>query len=340
MLGGSKIEFWEERVTVSKFVIGRRAAVIGVGAAGLSTLPGSAGAQEFPNRAITIVVPFGPATGNDIIARHVGQHIAGTLGQSVIVDNRPGATGNIASDYVAKSQPNGYTIYLPSTSILLNQLVGTPNSNLIRDFEPIALSGALPYALAVPNALPVQTVQELVALAKTKPGQLNYAGYVGGVPQFLGEMLNRAGKVDITMVPYKSTTDAATDFIAGRLQVLFTPVPSSLPFLQGKQGRVIAVTGAKRAGVLPDVPTMTEAGYPDLTVEVAYFFLAPAGTPKAVVDKLSGAISVALRDPKVIEALAKQGVDEKTGGPAETKTYLAEQLRMWEAIVKQSPLNK
>jgi tripartite-type tricarboxylate transporter receptor subunit TctC len=293
-------------------------------------------AEDFPNRAITIVVPFGPGTGNDIIARQVGQHMTGALGQSVIIDNRPGATGNIASDYVAKSKPDGYTIYLPSSSILLNQLVGTSNSNLIRDFEPVALSGTLPYALAVPASLPAQNVQELVALAKSKPGQMNYAGYVGGVPQFLGEMLNRAGKVNTVMVPYKSTTDAATDFVAGSVQILFTPVPSSLPFLQSKQGRVIAVTGTKRASILPDVPTMAEAGYPDLTVEVTYFFLAPKGTPKAAIDKLSGAITAALRDPKVREALAAQGVEQKVGDSEETRAYLAGELKKWEAIVKQS----
>jgi tripartite-type tricarboxylate transporter receptor subunit TctC len=328
-------------VQVSKFVMGRRAAALGIGAAAsLSVLPGTAEAQDFPTRAISIVVPFGPGTGNDIIARQVGQHMTASLGQSVIIDNRPGATGNIASDYVAKSPPNGYTIYLPSTSILLNQLVGTPNTNIVRDFEPVALSGALPYALAVPSALPAQNVEELVALARSKPGELNYAGYVGGVPQFLGEMLNRAGKVNIVMVPYKSTTDAATDFVAGNIQVLFTPVPSSLPFLQGKQGRVIAVTGAKRATILPEVPTMAEAGYPDLTVEVAYFFLAPSGTPKPIVEKLSSAIMAALHDQKVWAALATQGVEKKEGGPEQTRAYLADQLRKWDAIVKQSAAGK
>src|SRR6187397_3097999 len=150
----------EERVKVSKVIIGRRSATLGVGAAAVvSMLPASVFAQDFPSRAVTIVVPFGPGTGNDIIARQVGQHMTAALGQSVIVDNRPGATGNIASDYVAKSQPNGYTIYLPSTSILLNQLVGTPNSNIVRDFEPVALSGALPYALAVPASLPARNVE-------------------------------------------------------------------------------------------------------------------------------------------------------------------------------------
>jgi tripartite-type tricarboxylate transporter receptor subunit TctC len=316
---------------VSKYAQAIVAATIG-----LLTVQATAAAEDFPSRAISIVVPFGPGTGNDIIARQVGQHMMAALGQSVVVDNRPGATGNIASDYVEKSQPNGYTIYLPSSSILLNQLVGTPNSNLIRDFEPVALSGALPYALAVPSSLPVKTVEELVALARSKPGQLYYDGYIGGVPQFLGEMLNRAGKVNIVMVPYKSTVEAASDFAAGRIQVLFTPVPSSLPFLASKQGRVLAVTGAKRASILPDVPTMAEVGYPDLKVEVAYFFLAPKGTPKPVIDKLSGAITAALHDDKVFAALAAQGVEKKEGGPEETRAYLADELHKWEAIVKQS----
>lgn len=316
---------------VSKYACALAAAFIG-----LLTVQTTAIAEDFPNRAISIVVPFGPGTGNDIIARQVGQHMMAALGRSVVVDNRPGATGNIASDYVAKSPPNGYTIYLPSSSILLNQLVGTPNSNLIRDFEPVALSGTLPYALAVPSSLPVKTVEELVALAKTKPGELYYAGYIGGVPQFLGEMLNRAGKVNIVMVPYKSTVEAASDFAAGRIQVLFTPVPSSLPFLASKQGRVIAVTGTKRASILPDVPTMAEAGYPDLKVEVAYFFLAPKGTPKPVIDKLSGAITAALHDEKVFAALAAQGVEKKEGGPEETRAYLADELHKWDSIVKQS----
>jgi tripartite-type tricarboxylate transporter receptor subunit TctC len=293
-------------------------------------------AQEFPNRAITIVCPFGPGTAIDIIARQLAQNMTITLGQSVIVDNRAGATGNIATDFVAKAAPNGYTIYITSTSIVVNQFVGAPASNLAKDFEPVAISGTLPYAVLVPTSLPAQTLQELVALAKARPGKLNYAGYVGGVPQFLGEMLNRAASVNIIMVPYKSTTDATNDFVTDRIQVLFTPVPSSLPFHSSKQGRILAVTGEKRATVLPDVPTTREAGMPDLMVEVGYFFLAPAGTPKPIVDKLSGAILKGLHDAKVWEALAAQGVEKKEGGPEETRAYLADELRKWEAIVKAS----
>jgi tripartite-type tricarboxylate transporter receptor subunit TctC len=325
-----------KQVSIHSRAIPRRTAGIGIAAAALLATQGSAVAQDFPNRAITIVCPFGPGTAIDIIGRQLAQHMTGTLGQSVIVDNRPGATGNIATDYVAKSAPNGYTIYITSTSIIVNQFVGAPGSNLVRDFEPVAISGTLPYALLVPASLPAQNLQELVALAKARPGKLNYAGYVGGVPQFLGEMLNRAANVNIVMVPYKSTTDAANDFITDRIQVLFTPVPSALPFQTSRQGRIIAVTGGKRATILPDVPTMREAGFPDLTVEVGYFFLAPAGTPKPIVEKLSAAIIKGLHDPKVWAALAAQGVEKKEGGPEETKTYLAGELRKWEAIVKQS----
>jgi tripartite-type tricarboxylate transporter receptor subunit TctC len=305
-------------------------------AIGLLTLQAPVAAQDYPNRAINIVCPFGPGTAIDIIGRQLAQHMTGTLGQSVIVDNRAGATGNIATDYVSKSKPDGYTIYITSTSIILNQIVSKPGYDLQRDFEPIALSGVLPYALAVPTSLPAQNVQELVAMAKAKPGQLNYVGYVGGVPQFLGEMLNRAADINIAMVPYKSTTDAASDFATGRVQVLWTPVPSSLPFIANKQGRVIGVTGGKRATILPDVPTLKEAGYPDLTVEVGYWFLAPAGTPKPVVEKLGKAITAGLHDAKVWEALAKQGVEKKEGGPDETRAYLASEIKKWDGIVKQS----
>ena len=305
-------------------------------AIGLLTLQAPVAAQDYPNRAISIVCPFGPGTAIDIIGRQLAQHMTGTLGQSVIVDNRAGATGNIATDYVAKSKPDGYTIFITSTSIILNQIVSAPGYNLQRDFEPIALSGVLPYALAVPSSLPAQNVQDLVAMAKAKPGKLNYVGYIGGVPQFLGEMLNRAAGINIAMVPYKSTTDAASDFASGRVEVLWTPVPSSLPFVSSKQGRVLGVTGSKRATILPDVPTLKEAGYPDLTVEVGYWFLAPAGTPKPVVEKLSGAITAALHDQKVAAALAAQGVEKKEGGPEQTRAYLAAELHKWEAIVKQS----
>jgi len=182
----------------------------------------------------------------------------------------------------------------------------------------------------------VKTVADLVELARQQPGKLNYAGYVGGVPQFLGEMLNRAAKINMVMVPYKSTTDALVDLLANRIQVWFTPVASGIPVQSAKQARMIAVTGEARAGVLPDIPTFKEAGYPDLSVDVAYFLVAAKGTPQPIVDKLHGAIDKALQTPKVKEALLAQGIEEKRGASGELGAYLAGEIRRWGDIVKLS----
>jgi tripartite-type tricarboxylate transporter receptor subunit TctC len=262
--------------------------------------------------------------------------MTGSLGQSVIVENRAGATGNIATDFVAKSRPDGYTLLIASTSLLLNQVTGNATSDLTKDFAPVAFSGGTFYSTFVPNELPVKNVAELVELARQQPGKLNYAGYVGGLPQFLGEMLNRAAGINTVMVSYKSTTDAQVDLMANRIQIWFTPIASGIPIQNAKQARMIAVTGDTRARVLPDIPTFKEAGYPDLTVDVAYFLLAAKGTPQQVVDKLAGAIDKALQNPKLKETLLAQGVEEKRGTPSEVATYLASEVRRWSDIVKLS----
>ncbi|GEP54849.1 Bug family tripartite tricarboxylate transporter substrate binding protein [Reyranella soli] len=317
---------WSRRAAVA-------AAMVGI-AAGAMQIP--AGAQDFPSKPITIVVPFGPGTANDIIARQLGQDMTGTLGQSVIVDNRAGATGNIATDFVAKSRPDGYTLLIASTSLLLNQVTGNATADLTKDFTPVAFSGSTVYSTFVPNEVPAKNVAELVELARQQPGKLNYAGYVGGLPQFLGEMLNRAAKINTVMVPYKSTTDALVDLMANRIQIWFTPIASGVPVQSAKQARMIAVTGETRSRVLPDIPTFKEAGYPDMTVDVAYFLLAAKGTPQPVVDKLAGAIGKALENPKIKEALLAQGVEEKRGTPSEVGAYLAAEIRRWTDIAKLS----
>jgi tripartite-type tricarboxylate transporter receptor subunit TctC len=315
-----------------------RRAVVAAAMLGIATgaLQGPAGAQDFPSKPITIVVPFGPGTTNDIIARQLAQDMTGTLGQSVIVENRAGATGNIAIDLVAKSRPDGYTLVIASMSNILNQVTGNASSDLMKDFAPVAFSGRTPYSLLVPNELPAKTVAELVDLARQQPGKLNYAGFVGGVPQFLGEMLNRAAKINTVMVPYKSTPDALVDLLANRIQLWFTPVASGIPVQSAKQARMLAVTGDTRARVLPDIPTFREAGFPDLTVDVVYFLLAAKGTPQPVVDKLSTAIGKALENPKVNDALLAQGIEEKRGTPPEVGAYLAGEVRRWGDIVKLS----
>jgi tripartite-type tricarboxylate transporter receptor subunit TctC len=317
---------WSRRAAVA-------AAMVGIAA---GAMPAPAGAQDFPSKPVTIVVPFGPGTTNDIIARQLAQDMTGTLGQSVIVENRAGATGNIAIDFVAKSRPDGYTLVIASMSNILNQVTGNTSTDLTKDFTPIAFSGKTPYSMLVPNELPAKNVAELVELARQQPGKLNYAGFVGGVPQFLGEMLNRTARINTVMVPYKSTPDALVDMLANRIQIWFTPVASGIPVQSAKQARMLAVTGDTRAPVLPDIPTFKEAGYPDLTVDVAYFLLAAKGTPQPVVDKLSGAIGKALENPKVNDALLAQGIEEKRGTPPEVAAYLAGEVRRWADIVKLS----
>ena len=315
--------------------LSRRAAVASA-MAGLASAAIPARAQDFPSKPITIVVPFGPGTTNDVIARQLGQDMTGTLGQGIIIDNRAGATGNIAADLVAKSRPDGHTLFIPSMSQILNQVTGNATTDLTKDFTPVAFAGKGLYSMFVPNELPVKSVADLVELARQQPGKLNFAGYIGGVPQFLGEMLNRAAKINTVMVPYKSTPDALVDLLANRIQIWFTPVTSGMPVHSAKQARMIAVTGATRAGVLPDVPTFKEAGYPDLTVEIAYFLMAAKGTPQPIVDKLYRAIDKALQTPKIREMLAAQGVDEKRGGPADLSAYLAKEISRWGDIVKLS----
>ena len=316
--------------------LSRRAAVASA-MAGVATAAVPARAQDFQQgKPITIVAPFGPGTTNDIIARLLAQDMTVTMGQSVIVENRPGATGNIGADFVAKSRPDGHTLVIASLSNIINQATGNATANLINDFTPVCFVGGVLYAMLVPNELPAKNVAELVELASTEPGKLNFSGFIGGVPQFLGEMLNRAAKINTVMVPYKSTTDALPDLLTNRIQMWFTPVASGVPVSNNKQARMLAVTGEKRTAVVPDVPTFKELGYPDMVAEVAFYLLAPKGTPQPIVDKLYRAADKAMQSPKALESFRVQGIEDKRGGPAELAAYLANELRRWGEIVKLS----
>lgn len=315
--------------------LSRRAAVASA-FAGIGTAALLARAQDFPNKPITIVAPFGPGTTNDIIARQIAQDMAVTLGQNVIVENRPGATGNIGAEYVAKSRPDGHTLVIASLSNIINQVTGNTTSDLTKDFAPVAFCSKVLYSMLVPNELPATNVAELVELARQQPGKLNFSGFVGGVPQYLGEMLNRAAKINTVMVPYKSTTDALVDLLANRIQIWFTPVASGVPVHNSKQARMLAVTGDKRVGVLPDVPTFKEVGYTDLTVDVAFYLMAAKGTPEPAIDKLYAAADKALENPKIKEFFLSQGIEEKRGGPAELGAYLANEINRWSEVIKLS----
>jgi tripartite-type tricarboxylate transporter receptor subunit TctC len=314
-----------------------RRAVVASALASVAAAAGPARAQDFQSgKPIVIVAPFGPGTTNDIIARLLAQDMTATLGQSVIVENRPGATGNIGADYVAKSRPDGHTVVIASLSNIINQATGNTTANLLHDFAPVSFTGGVLYSMFVPNELPAKNVAELVELARREPGKINFSGFVGGVPQFLGEMLNRAAKINTVMVPYKSTTDALSDLLTNRIQIWFTPVASGVPVYNAKQARLLAVTGEKRAAVFPDTPTFVELGYPDIVADVSFYMMAPKGTPQPIVEKLYRAVDKALDSPKLKESFRVQGIEDRRGGPAELSAYLARELNRWTEIVKLS----
>lgn len=316
--------------------LSRRVAVAAA-MASVATAAVPAGAQDFqPGKPIVIVAPFGPGTTNDIIARLLAQDMTATLGQSVIVENRPGATGNIGADYVAKSRPDGHTVVIASLSNIINQATGNTTANLLNDFAPVSFTGGVLYSMFVPNELPAKNVAELVELARQQPGKINFSGFVGGVPQFLGEMLNRSAKINTVMVPYKSTTDALSDLLTNRIQIWFTPVASGVPVYNAKQARLLAVTAEKRAAVFPETPTFKELGYPDIVADVSFYMMAPKGTPQPVVEKLYRAVDKALDSPKLKESFKVQGIEDRRGGPAELSAYLAKELQRWTEIVKLS----
>ena len=316
--------------------LSRRAAVASA-MASVAAAAAPAVAQDLqPGKPIVIVAPFGPGTTNDIIARLLAQDMTATLGQSVIVENRPGATGNIGADYTAKARPDGHTVVIASLSNIINQATGNNTVNLLNDLTPVSFTGGVYYSMFVPNELPAKSVAELVELARKQPGKINFSGFAGGVPQFLGEMLNRAAKIDMVMVPYKSTTDALNDLLTNRIQVWFTPVASGVPVHNAKQARLLAVTGEKRAAALPDTPTFKELGYPDIVADVSFYMMAPKGTPQPIVDRLYRAADKAMDSPKVKESFRVQGIEDRRGGPADLSAYLASELRRWGEIAKLS----
>jgi tripartite-type tricarboxylate transporter receptor subunit TctC len=307
-----------------------------VAALALTAFTGRASAQDYPTRGISIIVGYGPGTGIDIIAREVGMKLTVSMGKPVTIENKAGAAGSIGSDYVAQSRADGYTLLITSTTGIINEVIGPTRSKLIKDFDPVAFSGTIPYALAVPAIFPARTTAELIAEAKRKPGQLNYVGLVGGIPQFLGEMFKATAGIDIVMVPYKSTPDAQIDVLSGRVPIWFTTAASAINLAKTNRVHILAVTSDKRIGAAPDVPTMSEAGLSALNVEVTFFFLVPIGTPKPIINRLNRDIANAMSNRELVDRLAGQGVEPKIGSGEEVTKHVQSELARWEKVVAAS----
>jgi tripartite-type tricarboxylate transporter receptor subunit TctC len=293
-------------------------------------------AQSYPSKPIAFIVPYGPGTGNDVIARLISQKVTENWGHPMVVENRSGAAGAIGTEMVAKAPPDGYIILIASTSQIINPYVTKVRYDILKDLTPVIVPGTLPYLLAVPGASPAKSIKDLVALARSMPGKFNYAGSFGSVSHFMGEMLKSAGGIDIALITYKGTPDAIADVLANRVQIWFTTMATGAPLAKADKVRVLGVAGEKRASVLPDVPTMAEAGFPTLDVSARFYILAPAATPRPIIAALNREIVKALGAKEVKDKLAAAGVQLKSTTPEEASALLRQEVASWGKVVKES----
>jgi tripartite-type tricarboxylate transporter receptor subunit TctC len=299
----------------------------------------AAGAQEYPNRPVRLVVPFPAGGGSDTAARSLAPRLGQRLKQQIVVDNRPGAAGAIGAEFASRAAPDGYTLLLGSTSelTLYPALASKPPYDVLRDFVPIALVSDIAFMLVVHPSLPVHSVQDLVSLAKKKPGQIHYgsAGHGATSHLTLALLCDMTG-IDLTHVPYKGTPPAAADLLGGHLQALMPPLPSVLPYTQNGRLRALAVSSAKRWPTVPDVPTVAESGLPGYEMVLWTGVLAPANTPAEIVNRLHREIAQVLEQPEVVQTFGKLGAIVRLLGPAEFDAYLKQELARWAQVGKRT----
>jgi tripartite-type tricarboxylate transporter receptor subunit TctC len=295
-------------------------------------------ADSYPQRPVSIVVPF-PAGGTpDIIARMLADKARASLGQSVVVENKGGAGGNIGAQYVARSKPDGYTLVMCAYSCAVAPSLYKPAPYSISgDFAPVMMVGTVPSVLVVNPQVPAKSVTEFIDHATAHPGKLNAASSgVGGSAHLALELLKREAKVDIAHIPYKGAGQVAGDLLGGQVDMYFDNLPASLASI--KEGRLvaIAVAGKQRAAAIPDVPTFAESGYPNMLVNPWFGLLAPAGTPQAAIDKLNAAFNEALNDPEVKQRLERLGVDAAGGTPAELAAFLGQETAALAKLIQEN----
>jgi tripartite-type tricarboxylate transporter receptor subunit TctC len=291
----------------------------------------------YPDKPIRLIMPY-PAGGSiDTAGRAVAQKLADTFGQQIVIDNRTGAGGVIGTETAAHAVPDGYTLVIGGTGTLA--LSPHLHRNLpydpVRDFAPVTMLIASPYVIVVHPAVAANNVKELIALAKAKPGQINYAsGGAGSAPHFASEMFNTAAGVKLTHVPYKGSTPGVIDLISGQVQVMFTGIPSVLAYIKSNRVRALAVTGKTRTAALPDVPTVIESGVPGYVVSPWFGLLVPARTPHAVIATLNRETVKVLRSPALLERFAVEGVDPVGDTPEHFAAYIKEEIVRWGKVVK------
>jgi tripartite-type tricarboxylate transporter receptor subunit TctC len=298
----------------------------------------SAQAQAFPQKPIQFVVPYAAGGAGDIFARTVAQKLSSAFGQQVVVVNRPGANGIIGMEQVAKAAPDGYTIVMGNSApmVLNPSLYPKLPYDPVKDFAPVTLGTLYPYIVIVHPSLPAKSIAELVKLAKSRPGQLQYGSSGnGGANHLAGEMFKGAAQIDIVHVPFKGSAPALADTIAGQISMMFDTIVTTVPQLKAGKVRALAVTGEKRAPQTPDVPTIAESGYSGYKVTSWQSILAPAGTPRPIVERLYQESAKALKLPDVVERLATQGGNEIVAStPDEFAKVIREEIVSYGRIIK------
>ncbi len=297
------------------------------------------GAGQYPAKAIRIVTPYAPGGTADILARVVAQKLAEAWGQQVVIDNRPGASGMIGADIAAKSAPDGYTLLMAYTAeiAITQSLFKSMTYDPVRDLAPVTLAAVTPMIFVVHPSLPARNVRELIALAKTRPGELPYASAGNGSPAHLAfELLQRNAQVAIIHVPYKGAAPALTDLLGGHVVMFFSGMPPAMPHVKAGKLRAIAVSTVKRSPAAPDVPTVAESGVRDFDISTWFGVLVPAATPKDVVAKLNAEISRALTLPDVKERLAREGAETAPNSPEQFGRFIQSEIAKFAKIIKES----
>jgi tripartite-type tricarboxylate transporter receptor subunit TctC len=299
-------------------------------------LAGSAGAQPFPSKPIRVVNPAAPGGNSDIFFRLLSPKMSEIIGQPLVIDYRPGAGGILGADIIAKSAPDGYTTGITAGSFMINpSLMRKLPYDTVRDFAPLGLVVDVPTGVVVHPSLPVKSMKELIALAKARPGELNYSSSgPGAVGHLSGELLNSLARIKIVHIPYKGVAPATVDLIAGHVQISFASTPVVLGHVRQGRLRLLAQAGTKRATSLPDVPTVEEAGVPGFVVSSGFNFVGPAGIPRPIAEKLNDALARALRDPANHKTLVDQGAEPVGGSIGEHAAVIKTEIEKWRKVVK------
>jgi tripartite-type tricarboxylate transporter receptor subunit TctC len=312
-----------------------------IGALLLATPAAIAQTANYPNRAITLVLPFAAGSGTDTTTRLIAKELGTALNANTVIDNKAGANGSIAASFVARAPADGYTLFVTTnTTHSANPfLLKTMSYDPIKDFTPIARTGDLPFMLVINPEIPANSVEELIALAKKEPGKYSYAsGSSSAIVS--GATFARLAKLDLLHVPYKSSPPALTDVIAGRVSMMFVDVPTGLPHVNAKALKSLAVTTKYRSKLLPDLPTMDEAGVKGFDITSWQGYLGPANMPKDIVVKLNAEIRKIVERPEIQKDLANRGMEAFSGTPEEFDAFLKNQLKVWEKLITDAGIEK